>query len=261
MTYHSPLTVAAIEAALTAGTILREGFGTKFTVSSKESAHDLVTEFDNLAEVAIIKHLKHRFPNHTFLAEESGQSEEIDAPVRWIIDPLDGTLNFAHQIPMFCVSIAAMVGETIEVGVIYDPLLKELFVAERGYGAYLNNKRIYVSAVDEVRNAVLATGFPFGSSAMREVSTEQFMRFLENANPIRLLGSAALTLAYVAAGRFDIYWGSNLKPWDVAAGHLLINEAGGKITHFDGTEHNLFQTSNTLATNALLHLDAVAILQ
>lgn len=260
-TSYSPLAEAAITAALKAGSILRKGFGTQFTVSSKESAHDVVTEFDKSAEAAIISCLKGLFPTHSFLAEESGASTIDNSPVCWIIDPLDGTMNFAHHIPMFCISIAALIDQEVEVGVIYDPLLDELFVAERGHGAYLNGKRIYVSKLNEIKKAVLATGFPFGSSIIRDVSVEQFMRFLENLNPIRLLGSAALTLAYVAAGRFDIYWGSNLKPWDIAAGNLLIEEAGGRVTHFDGSRHDMFQISNTLATNSLLHDHALTILQ
>lgn len=259
--YHSPYTKPAIEAALKAGAILKKGFGTQFHVASKESIHDLVTEYDKLSENAIITHLKSYFSDHAFLAEESGLSPHLNAPVKWIIDPLDGTLNFAHHIPLFCISIAALVNDEIEVGVIYDPLLSELFVAERGHGAYLNNKRLRVSETEETKHAVLATGFPFDSNPLRNVSTAQFIRFLDNNNPIRLLGSAALTLAYVSAGRFDIYWGSNLKPWDVAAGDLLIKEAGGKITHFDGSTHDLFRVSNTLATNALLHDTALAILQ
>lgn len=251
--YHSPLTLVAVEAALKAGNLLRKGFGTKFAISSKESINDLVTAFDLLSEKTIINHITNYFPNHSFLAEESGDIKKNDASVRWIIDPLDGTMNFSHHIPMFCISIAAMVGNTIEVGVIYDPLLKELFLAERGFGAYLNHKRIYVSSLDDIKTAVLATGFPVGSHELRKMGIEQFIRFLDHSNPIRLLGSAALTLAYIAAGRFDLYWSSNLKPWDVAAGTLLIEEAGGKITHFDGSKHDMFQNSNTLATNRLLH--------
>jgi len=260
-TNHSPLAEAAMQAALKAGKILRDGFGTQFTATTKESLHDLVTEFDRSAEDAIINYLKERFPTHAFLAEESGRSNDNNAPICWIIDPLDGTLNFARHLPMFCISIAAKIEDEIEVGVIYAPLLDELFFAQRGQGAYLNGKRLSVSPVKKLKEAVLATGFPMGAQGIRDHSVEQLTRFLENANPIRLLGSAALSLAYIAAGRFDIYWGSNLKPWDVAAGNLLIDEAGGKVTHFDGSWHNLFHISNTLATNALLHEQALNILK
>lgn len=259
-TYHSPLTIPAIDAARKAGSILREGFGTKFRVTSKESIHDVVTEFDQSAEETIISHLRQNFPSHSFLAEESGQSPQGTGDVCWIIDPLDGTMNFARHIPLFCVSIAAVIGTQVEVGVIYDPLLNELFVAEKGFGAFLNDKPIHVSPIEDIKMAVLATGFPYSAGAMKD-RIVQFSNFLENDNPIRLLGSAALTLAYIATGRFDIYWGSNLKPWDVAAGNLLIEEAGGKITHFDGSAYDLFQVSNTLATNASLHSQALTILQ
>lgn len=259
--YHSPLTAPAIQAALNAGSILRRGFGSKFTVTPKDSINDVVTEFDREAEEAIIHYLSNLFPTHSFLAEESGHSKVNNGNVSWIIDPLDGTMNFAHHIPLFCVSIAAMVDNHVEVGVIYDPMLDELFVAERGFGAYLNHKRINVSQLGDIKRAVLATGFPFDSTVNRENCIDQFIKFLENENPIRLLGSAALTLAYIAAGRFDVYWGSNLKPWDVAAGNLIISEAGGRVTHFDGSIFDMFNMTNTLATNALLHDHALTILK
>ena len=258
--YQSTYTPVAIEAAVQAGEILRKGFGTQFKITSKESINDLVTEFDQKAEDLIIRLLKTHFPKHSFLAEESGHSEEKESNVRWIIDPLDGTMNFAHHIPMFCVSIAAMVGSKVEVGVIYDPLLQELFVAEKGFGAYLNHKRIRVSQQNNIERALLASGFPYSAGPLRESSIRHFLQFLEKDNPVRIIGSAALTLAYIAAGRFDIYWGFNLKPWDVAAGALLIEEAGGRLSHYDGSEHDMFQASNTLATNSLLHTKALQIL-
>jgi myo-inositol-1(or 4)-monophosphatase len=259
--YQSPYTAIAIEAAMKAGAILKKGFGTQFTISSKASINDLVTEFDQKAEDVIINHLKKHFPNHAFLAEESGHSEITNAEVRWIIDPLDGTMNFAHYIPTFCISIGAMIGNQIEIGIIYDPLLDELFLAEKGFGAYLNNKRIHVSPQVDIKRAILASGFPYTPGPLKEASKSRFIKFLENDNPLRIIGSAALTLAYIAAGRFDIYWGSNLKPWDVAAGSLLVEEAGGKLTHYDGSAHDMFQASNTLATNLLLHDKALAILR
>lgn len=258
---HSPLTAAAVQAALNGGEILRRGFGTKFTVSSKKSINDLVTDYDRYTEEAIISYLKNCFPSHSFLAEESGRSENINGNICWIIDPLDGTMNFAHHIPIFCISIAAIVEGEIEVGVVYNPLLDELFVAERGHGAFLNGKQIYVSPLTDIQTAILATGFPYEDGIEREISINQFTKFLENGNPVRLIGSAVLNLAYVAAGRLDIYWASNLKPWDVAAGYLLINEAGGRVTHFNGSPHDMFQISNTLATNAHLHEHALSILR
>jgi len=259
--YHYPLTTHAVEAALRAGVILRKGFGTKFAISSKESDHDLVTDYDKAAEEAILDYLGNHFPTHSFLAEESGLSIHSGSDIQWIIDPLDGTLNFAHQIPMFCVSIAAMVKNEILIGVIYDPLLDELFIAEKGFGAFLNGKRLVVSHRDSIKKAVLATGFPYSSEAMREASIGQFMKFVEYTSPLRILGSAALTMAYVAAGRFDVYWGSNLQSWDLAAAVLLIVEAGGRVTHFDGSPQNIFERSNILATNTFLHDQALSILK
>lgn len=258
--YHSPLTAPAIEAARKAGQILCEGFGTNFKVFSKESIHDVVTEFDKAAEETIIEHLRSYFPSHSFLAEESGKSVGEDGEVCWIIDPLDGTMNFARHIPIFCVSIAACKGTQIETGVIYDPLLDELFVAERGHGAYLNGKQLRVSQIDDIKMAVLSTGFPYNLIGMQQRMTQFSHFFLQHANTIRLLGSAALALAYVAAGRLDVFWGSNLRPWDVAAAQLLIEESGGKMTHFDGSDYNLLQVSTTLGTNSLLHSQALSIL-
>lgn len=251
--FDSPLAFVAIQASLHAGRILRKGFGTDCTVSSKTNALNLVTEFDEASEKAIIAFIKGHFPDHAFLAEESGLTDFPGAPVRWIIDPLDGTMNFARQIPLFAISIAALVTDEVEVGVIYDPISDELFAAQRGCGAYLNGDRLRVSSVSDPYQAIGATGFPYDQNEKRQQSIEQFNRFLEIGNPIRIVGSATLNLAYVAAGRFDVYWGANLYPWDVAAGKLLIDEAGGKVTHYDGSKHNMFQQPSTLATNGLLH--------
>lgn len=257
----STLKHAAIEAAQRAGKILQKGFGTQFSISQKTSQHDLVTEYDKLAEEAIISYLQKLYPTHAFLAEESGASPHKNAPVTWVIDPLDGTMNFSRHIPLFCISIAAVVGATVEVGVIYNPLLDELFVAERDKGATLNGHKITVSKIGTLHRSVLATGFPYDSSTLREKCVAQFMNFLEIANPVRIIGSAALTLAYVSCGRFDVYWGSNLMPWDVAAGSLLIEEAGGKLSHFDGSPLDIMNVSNTLASNSLLHTEAMEFLK
>lgn len=254
--YDSSLAFVAIQAALKAGNLLRKGFGTQFSISSKANAQDLVTEYDKAAEDVIINFIREQFTGHSFLAEESGASESNHAPVCWIIDPLDGTMNFTHHIPLFAVSIAAYIDERVELGVIYHPMAEELFVAQRGRGAYLNGTRLHVSAVSEMQSAVSATGFPYGLTTLRQKSTEQFINFVDIGNPIRIIGSAALTLAYVAAGRFDAYWGTFLKPWDMAAGKLLVEEAGGKTTHFDASPLDIFQQPNIVATNALLH-DAV----
>lgn len=249
----SSLAFVGIQAALHAGQILRKGFGSNFVISSKTSALNLVTEFDKASEKAIIDLINEQYPDHAFLAEESGSSESKGDVVRWIIDPLDGTMNFVHHIPLFAISIAAMVGDKVEVGIIYQPMTDELFVAQRGRGAYLNGKRLQVSDVSDIQLAVGATGFPYDQQDKRELAIDQFNRFLGIGNPIRIIGSAALNLAYVAAGRFDVFWGANLYPWDVAAGKLLVEEAGGLMTHYDGTAHNMFEQPSVLATNSLLH--------
>lgn len=250
---ESSLAFVGIQAALHAGQILRKGFGTTFEISSKTNALDLVTEFDKAAEKAIIDLIKDQFPNHCFIAEESGYSESKGYPVRWIIDPLDGTMNFVHHIPLFVVSIAAQVNEHVEVGVIYQPMTDELFVARRGRGAYLNGNRMHVSHLSDIRQAVAGTGFPYDFNEKRREAIEQFNNLLEIGNPMRIIGSAALSLAYVAAGRFDVFWGANLSPWDVAAGKLLIEEAGGRVTHYNGKPHQLFEQPSVLATNGFLH--------
>lgn len=252
-TYNIDLTTIAVQAAHKAGEILRRGFGTLFQVEIKSALHDVVTEFDKAAEDAAIKHIQKLCPTHAFYAEESGMTETSNAPVCWIIDPLDGTLNFARGIPTFCVSIAAVVGKSIEVGVIYHPLLDELFVAEKGHGAFFNESRIKVSQIDDIKLAVLATGFPYDSEEIRKKSISSFSKILNHGNPIRLIGSAALSLAYVASGRFDAFWSVNLNPWDVAAGRLLIEEAGGTITDFQEHPLEVKETSNVLATNTQLH--------
>lgn len=258
---HSPLAFVAIQSALNAGKLLEKGFGTQFEVSSKANALDLVTAYDKAAEELIIGCIKEHFPDHAFLAEESGANYIEGAPVTWVIDPLDGTLNFAHHIPLFAVSIAAMIDGKTEVGIIYQPLTKELFIAQAGYGAYLNGTRMSVSSVADMQYAVGATSFPYGEPETRHASITQFLNFLEVGHPIRIIGSAALNLAYVAAGRFDVCWGPNWKPWDVAAGKLLVQEAGGHITHYDGRSHDMFLDYSVVASNKLLHTTALSFLQ
>lgn len=249
----SSLGFIGIQAALHAGHILRRGFGTNFVISSKTSDLNVVTEFDKASEKAIIDFIAEHYPDHVFLAEESGSSSEDASPVRWIIDPLDGTMNFAHHIPVFSISIAALIEEQVEVGIVYQPMTDELFVAQKGRGAYLNGNRLQVSRVTDMRLAIGATGFPYDQIEKRKQSIELFNRFLHVGNPIRIIGSAALNLAYVASGRFDVFWLSNLYPWDIAAGKLLIEEAGGLVTHYDGSKHDMFKQTSALATNGLLH--------
>jgi len=249
----SQLTFVAIQAALKAGTLLKKGFGTSFEINQKEGKQNLVTEYDHASEECIISFIKSHFPDHSFLAEESGSSFAKDGNVLWIIDPLDGTVNFARGLPAFAISIAASIKQNVVSGVIYQPLLNELFVAEKGKGAYLNGLKLQVSHVSKLEEAMLATGFPYNVHENPLHCIDQFTYVLSLGIPIRRFGSAALDLAYVAAGRFDAYWEVSLHPWDMAAGKLLVEEAGGKVTHYDSSKHEVFCHKNILATNTLLH--------
>lgn len=251
----------AIEAAHKAGNILKNGFGSSFAISSKEGRHNLVTEYDTAAEQAIMSHIQEVYSNHNFLAEESGATglQQRDT-IQWIIDPLDGTVNFAHNIPIFSVSIAAALNGQLLCGVIYQPLLGELFTASRGDGAYLNNTKLRVSATANLIDAILVTGFPYNIHENPRNAIGHFARIIGKGIPVRRLGSAALDLAYVAAGRFDGFWEVQLNPWDVAAGQLLVEEAGGKITHYDNSPYSM-DTPTILATNGSnLHNELSALL-
>ncbi|MCX6153828.1 MAG: inositol monophosphatase family protein [Candidatus Kapabacteria bacterium] len=243
----------ASEAALKAGEILREGFGTTFLIESKEGINNLVTEYDKKSELAIINMISQKFPDHKFLAEESGYSgNESEDSVRWIIDPLDGTVNFAHAMPIFSVSIAAEYKGEIICGVVYHPILNEMFTAIKGEGAFLNGKKIKVSDNHEFDHAFLVTGFPYNVYESDYHNGELFTSIIKKGVPVRRLGSAALDLAYVAMGRFDGFWEVELHPWDVAAGVLLVQEAGGSVTQYDNCPYSVYD-NNLLATNGKIH--------
>ncbi len=252
---NKELLKVAIEAAQKAGDLLRQGFGTSFKISKKGGKHNLVTEYDHAAEKMIIQTISEHFPSHGFLAEESGQGKKGD--VLWIIDPLDGTVNFAHGIPVFSVSIAATQGEEILCGVVYQPITEELFTAEKGNGAYLNGHRLRVTKTTDINDAFLATGFPYNVDQNPLHCIDTFSHMTKKGIPIRRLGSAAIDLAYVAAGRFDAYWEVSLQPWDLAGGKLLVEEAGGKVTDYDGKPRPLLGTGPVLATNGRLKLELV----
>ncbi len=247
------LFACAMDAALRGGAILKEGFGTDYKISSKEGRNNLVTEYDHKSEEAIIETIRSRFPDHKFLAEESGKSgSEEKSVVRWVIDPLDGTVNYAHNIPIFSVSIAAELDGELLVGIIYNPVSDELFTAKKGCGAFLNGKPIRVSDVDDMSVSMLVTGFPYNVSTNPCNCIDQFVEVIQSGIPIRRLGSAALDLAYVAAGRFEGFWEVYLYPWDVAAGVLIVEEAGGKVTQYNQKEFSIFDKT-ILATNSKVH--------
>ena len=253
MTHESSeLLNLAIIAALEAGGLLERGFGTLFEISSKPGKHNLVTEYDKLSEKTIIETISKKFPSHSFLAEESGASSP-GGSVTWIIDPLDGTVNFAKTIPIFCVSIAACVNKEVICGVVYQPITKELFFAEKGKGAFLNGKKLQVTKTTSLEDAFLSTGFPYNVDKNPLHCIEAFASIARLGSPIRRLGSAAIDLSYVASGRFDAFWEVVLEPWDIAAGKLFIEEAGGLVTRYDGTPVDPFTRGPVIAANALIH--------
>jgi myo-inositol-1(or 4)-monophosphatase len=239
----------AVAAAETAGEVLRSGFGREQTVKYKGKV-DLVTEVDERAEAVIGELLRGAFPGYGMLAEEGGRRlGEGDS--RWIVDPLDGTTNYAHGLPIFAVSIALERAGEVVLGVVHDPMRGETYVAERGGGATLNGEPIRVSDTDEPIRALLVTGFPYDRSDMG-TAVELFGRLTELTQGVRRLGAAALDLCYVAAGRLDAYYEKGLHAWDVAAGSLILKEAGGRITDYRGRELDL-EGREIVASNGLLH--------
>ena len=247
----------AVAAAREAGAMLRERFGNAGAVEFK-GAIDLVTEMDRLSEQAIVSRIKSAFPGHGILTEES--AEEVGhSGRRWIIDPIDGTTNYAHAFPVFCVSIAFEQDGEVKLGVVYNPMLDELFVAEKGRGATLNGNRISVSKTGKLDKSLLATGFPYDIRTSEKNNLDNFARFAVKAQAIRRAGSAALDLCYVACGRFDGFWEMKLRPWDVAAAALMVKEAGGIITAFGGDGFSIYG-HECLASNALVHEEMLSVL-
>lgn len=220
---------------------------------------DLVTEADRMSEALILTEISRRYPEHGILSEESAAKNE-QAAVRWIIDPLDGTTNYAHGFPFFCVSIALEKDGIVESGVIYDPIRDELFTAFRAGGAWLNGKKMQVSTVSDLSHSLLATGFPYDIRVSQENNLNYFNAMAVNAQAIRRPGAAALDLAYLAAGRIDGFWELKLKPWDTAAGCLMVEEAGGIVSDLEGKTWNLF-SPGLVASNRLIHEQMMEVLQ
>jgi myo-inositol-1(or 4)-monophosphatase len=247
------ITELAIRTSKEAGAILREGFRTSFKIASKSGKNDLVTEYDKRSEDHIINEIRKEFPDHSFLAEESGKTGEYEKDkVLWVIDPLDGTVNYAHCLPIFSVSIAAVLNGEILAGAIYHPVLDELFQATKGKGAYRNGEPMHVSDNDDFEKSMLVTGFPYNVKENPCQCIDHFVSIIQMGIPVRRLGSAALDLAYTAAGVFDGFWEVNLNPWDVAAGVILVQEAGGRVTEYNLDKHSIF-SENILATNGKIH--------
>lgn len=249
----SYLTFVAMQAALKAGDILRKGFGCESIITAKPGHQNIVTEYDKASEDCIISLIAHNFPDHSFLAEESGATRQKKDSIVWIIDPLDGTSNFARHLPFFTISIAAYYQEQGLCGVIYQPITNELFVAEKNKGAFLNGSRLSVSPLSQLSETTICVGASYNSKEHPFPYIEHFANLLKLGVSFRNLGSAALGLAYVAAGKMDGFWMDYLYPWDIAAGKLLVEEAGGKVTLYSGEPYTVSIASNVLATNNIIH--------
>ena len=248
----------AIRVSKKAGRKLQDHLGRVKRVGYK-GAVNLVTEMDLLSEKMIVAEIHKRYPNHSLLAEEKTHRQE-NSPYRWIIDPLDGTTNYAHGYPVFCVSIGLEKDGEIILGVVYDPSRNELFVGEKGKGARLNGRRIQVSYTRKLSRSLLTTGFPYDLRESSVNNFDHFQNFARKVHAVRRAGSAALDLCYVAAGRFDGFWEMKLGPWDLAAGSLIVGEAGGKVTDFQG--HSIqVDGKHVLASNGKIHREMMKTLK
>lgn len=245
------LKATLLKATEAGGKILQEYFNGTFQVNSKSTINDLVTEADKKSEKAVIDTIREAFPDHFILSEEAGEISTAST-TKWIIDPLDGTVNFAHGIPLCCVSIGVEQDGEMILGAVYNPFMNELFIAEKGKGATLNDRPISVSAKAELASACLVTGFPYKWEEMENDPIQVFGRFIRQGLPVRRLGSAAIDLCWVACGRFDAFYEHYLNAWDSAAGFLMVQEAGGKVTDYTGQPYSPYQPK-ILASNGKIH--------
>jgi myo-inositol-1(or 4)-monophosphatase len=248
----------AIRVAQDAGRLLRDRLGTNIDIGHKGSIN-LVTDVDLASEKLIREAIATHHPRHQVLAEESGLSDS-GSEYRWIVDPLDGTTNYAHGYPVFCVSIALECNGEVILGVVYDPMRDELFAAERGVGATLNNRAIHVSKTEDLMQSILSTGFPYDIKTSTLTNLNHWENFAMNAQALRRDGAAALDLCYVACGRFDGFWELNLSPWDTAAGALIVAEAGGRVTDFSGGTFSNYKPE-VVASNGLIHERMIEVLE
>jgi len=228
-----------------AGAILRNGYNTEHQIKYK-GVIDLVTETDHASEAFLIKEINQHFPDSHIIAEESGETKGTNGGV-WYIDPLDGTVNYAHHVPIFCVSIAYAFNGIVTLGAVYDPMRDEMFLAERGKGATLNGKQIHASKADELQKSLLVTGFPYDTWTTDKDNFGRFEKLCKMTQGVRRFGSAALDGCYVAAGRFDGFWELSLKSWDVAAGGLIAEEGGAIVTATDGKPDYISAPQSILA--------------
>ena len=247
----------AEQAAREAGVVLLENLGKVKTIEFK-AKNSLVTEVDKLSEEIIINRIKESFSSHDIFAEESGK-QSTNSQHLWLIDPIDGTTNYAHAYPFFSISIALEVNGVVEVGLVYDPVKDEMFTAQRGKGAFLNKEPIHVSSSDAIEHCHVCTGFMHEVEWMVEANIKHFGNFIRQARAVRRDGSAALDVCYVACGRFDGFWELGLNPWDTAAAVLILKEAGGHVTTFSGGEYSIYM-KEILGSNAIVHDQMIEIL-
>lgn len=240
------------------GNILRNGFGSKFQIDNKIGKNNLVTEYDYKSEKYIVDEIRKAFPTHNIISEEEG-SVNNNSEYDWIIDPLDGTVNYANNIPIFSVSIALSKNGQLIACAVYQPMLDELFSAELGKGAKLNGESITVSNKSDLSTSLLVTGFPYDINNDPKNAIRSFTNIVKRGIPIRRLGSAALDLAYVACGRFEGFWEVNLNSWDIAAGILIVNEAGGNCTNYSNIS-SLLEDREIIATNGLIHDELLRVI-
>lgn len=254
MKKRDALLECAVDAAYAAGKVIRKHYTRKLRIQEKSDNQGLVTNADVEAEAVALKILKKAEPDFALLTEETNSKGMMKQGQHgmWILDPLDGTTNFVHRFPMFCVTIAAQIEKNVEIAVTYHPILDELYTAVRGKGAYMNGKRIHVAETKKISNALLATGFAYHRRGLLSTEMTSFEKVSMNSRAVRRPGSAALDLAYTASGVFDGFWERHLAPWDVAAGSLLVTEAGGKVTNFKGKKFD-HHGPEILASNGLIH--------
>lgn len=256
------LAFVATQAALQAGQILRQGFGTEYQITSKPGRQNIVTQFDHASEKSIVELIKSHFSDHVILAEEGGLSKKIQSDdTVWLIDPLDGTSNFAHQIPLFAVSIAAYQGNEGLCGIIYQPMTNELYIGIKGKGSFLNGKKLQVTNIDKLEESIILAGLPSESTPQATIGIKELDRLNKTGVTSRNLGSAAVGLAYVAAGKLDGFWMNNLHPWDWSAGKILVEEAGGKTTSFFNDGEIYSAPINILASNAKIHQEMLSFIK
>lgn len=259
-TEFDTLTHVAIQAARKGGAILLAYAKKGFEIHRKNQSINLVTEADLHSENAVIQTIRQAFPEHQILSEEQGLQKSPTHPIKWIVDPLDGTTNFAHGFPMYNVSIGVEYQGICVLGVVYDPTRNELFLAQQGKGSTLNGTPIHVSATPKLNEALLVTGFAYDVHTAKDNNLKEFCAFTLRARGMRRTGTAAIDLCYIACGRFDGFWELQLNPWDTAAGKVILEEAGGRMTNYAGEPYSIYGDT-LIATNGLIHQEMIEVLR